>query len=278
MPDEPYAQVLGIAQDGGHPQPGCRRPCCVRPGVTPHLTTCVAVIDGGVAWLLDAGPDLPRHLDRLHEREVSLGGILLTHAHMGHYTGLMFLGREAMDTSNLPVWAAPRMVSFLESNGPWDQLVTAGNIDLRVLQGPLRLSPRIRVDSFPVPHRGEYSETLGFRVTGPRASLLYVPDTDGWAGWEMPVEGHLESVDIAFLDATFFTREELPGRDMAMIAHPPVIDSLRRFAELGDGERKKIHFTHLNHTNPLLRSGSDEYTRVLRAGMMVATERQLIDL
>jgi pyrroloquinoline quinone biosynthesis protein B len=157
-------------------------------------------------------------------------------------------------------------------------LVTAGNIDLRVLQGPLHLSPRIRVDSFPVPHRGGYSETLGFRVTGPRASLLYVPDTDGWADWEMPVEEHLESVDIAFLDATFFTREELPGRDMAMIAHPPVIDSLRRFAELGDGERKKIHFTHLNHTNPLLRSGSDEYTRVLRAGMMVATERQLIDL
>ncbi len=278
MAAEPYALVLGVAQDGGHPQPGCHQACCLGSEVRPHLTTCVAVIDDGRAWLLDAGPDFPHHLARIDALGVELAGVLLTHAHIGHYTGLVFLGREAMNTTQLPVWAAPGMSAFLASNGPWNQLITAGNIDLRQTDGTILLGSRLRAEAFQVPHRDEYSETVGWRVEGPGHSLLYVPDTDSWDGWDYPIEQHLVTVDVALLDATFFSSDELPDRDQAAIAHPTVVDSLRRFAPLEDTARAKIRFTHLNHTNPLLRPDSDEYIRVIRSGMGVAAEGDTFEL
>ena len=268
----PQAIVLGVAQDGGHPQPGCSLSCCRNtPG---HLTTCVAVIDDGKAWLLDAGPDFGRHLKRLDQHNAELVGVLLTHGHIGHYTGLMYLGREAMNTDRLPVWAAPRLAGFIINNGPWDQLVSAGNIDLRTIDvgQPFQLSHRLTAAAFAVPHRGEYSETIGFRIAGPDRALLYAPDTDSWNGWDTPVEDHVRGCDVALLDATFFYAEELPGRGIAEVAHPLVTDSLHRFSSLPDQERAKINFIHLNHTNPLLDPESPEYIRVARSGMSVAGE------
>lgn len=278
MSAEPYALVLGVAQDGGHPQPGCLRDCCLGPDMKPHLTTCVAVVDEGRAWLLDAGPDFPHHLARIDALAVELAGVMLTHAHIGHYAGLMFLGREAMNAVKFPVWAAPRMSAFLAANGPWDQLITAGNIEIRQLNGPIALGAHMQAEAFTVPHRDEYSETVGWRVDGPHRSLLYVPDTDGWDGWERSIEEHLATVDLALLDATFFSPDELPDRDQAAIAHPTVVESLHRFASLDDAARAKIRFTHLNHTNPLLRSESNEYIQVIRSGMGVAAEGDVFEL
>lgn len=270
------AVVLGVAQDGGHPQPGCRRPCCST--ASGHNTTCVGIVDGDRAWLLDAGPDFAAHLDLLGETD--LQGIFLTHGHIGHYTGLMYLGREAMNTRQLPVWAAPRLASFLATNGPWEQLVAAGNIDLRTMSpgDTVLISPQISVQSFPVPHRGEYSETVGYRVAGPRRALIYVPDTDSWDGWETPIEVHIAGSHLALVDGAFFDAEELPDRDMSEVAHPLVADSLLRFSALSEPDRIKVRFTHLNHTNPLLDTGSTEYTAVARAGMAVAAEGDIIEL
>jgi pyrroloquinoline quinone biosynthesis protein B len=238
------------------------------------------VIDDGRAWLLDAGPDFREHLARLDTAGVELAGILLTHGHIGHYSGLMYLGREVMNMAGLPVWAAPRLAGFLRTNGPWEQLTACGNIDLRAidLSATIELSDGLRVDAFDVPHRDEYSETVGFRVVGPTATLLYVPDTDGWEGWDPPIETYLSDVDVALLDATFFDGDELPGRDIREIAHPLVIDSLSRFGELDGADRDKIRFTHLNHTNPLLDPESDALVRVARAGMNVAAEGDTFEL
>lgn len=276
----PHVSVLGVAQDGGHPQPGCTRSCCAGTDVEPHLTTCVAVVDAGRGWILDAGPDFRQHLALLDRSGVELAGILLTHGHIGHYTGLMYLGREAMDADSLPVWAAPRLAEFLRSNGPWEQLANNGNIDLRTIRpaAPTTLTERVTVTAFTVPHRDEYSETVGFKVSGPTASVLYVPDTDGWEAWDPPVEDHIAGSDIALLDATFFDSAELPNRDIKQIAHPLVVDSLARFGSLPDGERAKIRFTHLNHSNPLLDRYSDASIRVARAGMAVAAEGDIYQL
>lgn len=275
-----HAQVLGVAQDGGHPQPGCRQSCCIGPRVQPHLTACVAIVDDGRAWLLDAGPDLPRHLAVLAAADIELAGVLLTHGHIGHYTGLMFLGREAMNTAALPVWAAPRLAAFIAGNGPWEQLVSAGNIDLSVLdpQVHVSLGAEATAMAFLVPHRDEYSETVGFVVTGPNRSLVYVPDTDSWDGWDAPVESYVARADIALLDATFFDQAELPGRDIAKIAHPLVVNSMARFAHLSDEDRTKIHFIHFNHSNPLLDPESDQFVRVARSGMHVTSEGDIFEL
>ena len=272
MTPGPHVLVLGVAQDGGHPQPGCKQACCHASDVATHLTTCVAVIDGKRGWLLDAGPDFPQHLQRLDRAGVELAGIMLTHGHIGHYTGLMYLGREAMDTRALPVWAAPRLAAYLRGNGPWEQLVAVGNIELMEIRAGIELTAAVRVEAFDVPHRDEYSETVGFRVVGPHSSLLYAPDTDDWEDWSPSVEQYVSEVDVALLDATFFDTNELPTRDLSEIGHPLVVDSLARFGVLSDNDRAKIRFTHLNHSNPLLRPDSEESIRVARAGMSVAIE------
>lgn len=278
MAPGPRVLVLGIAQDGGHPQPGCELPCCRGIDVKAHLTTCVAVIDGQRGWLLDAGPDFPQHLQRLNAAAVELAGIMLTHGHVGHYTGLMYLGREVMNTKALPVWAAPRLAAYLRGNGPWEQLAAVGNIELIEMRASVALTNSVRIEPFDVPHRDEYSETVGFRIVGPNASVLYVPDTDGWENWSPSVEERVGEVDVALLDATFFDADELPTRDFSEIGHPLVVDSLTRFGVLSHNNRAKIRFTHLNHSNPLLRPTSEEFIRVTRAGMRVASEGDVYPL
>src|SRR5207253_749477 len=120
-------------------------------------------------WLIDATPDFPsqlRTLDEAAPRAANaplLDGILLTHAHIGHYLGLAQLGREVLGAHAIRVYAMPRMRAFLEANGPWDQLVRLHNIELTPLTAGVEvaLNERIAITPLVVPHRDEYSETVG---------------------------------------------------------------------------------------------------------------------
>mgnify|MGYP006273811109 FL=1 len=270
--------VLGTAQDAGYPQANCQKACCAPAWADPsraEMVSCLAIYDtaAGQAWLLDATPDFPRQLQYVTDSlQLALGGILLTHAHMGHYTGLMYLGREAMGADAVSVYAMPRMDTFLRKHGPWSQLVRLQNIDLRPLRDtvPVALTPRLTVTPLRVPHRDEYSETVGYSVQGPGRSLLFIPDIDKWDRWGRSIDTLIARHDLAFLDATFFDDTELPGRNMAEIPHPFVRESLQRFSRLSPKNRAKIHFIHLNHTNPLLQPDSPRSREVEQAGMHVA--------
>ena len=287
MNTAPSLIVLGIAQDGGHPQAGCRRPCCAPAWMDRrlgHLVASLGLIDPAVnaGWLLDASPDLPEQLYRLQviSPGITLGGLLLTHAHMGHYTGLLNLGREVMGANGVPVWAMPRMRAFLAENGPWELMVRLANINLRPLedQQPVALSPRLTVTPFAVPHRDEYSETVGFIVRGPSRSALYLPDIDKWQRWSTSIEAVLQGVDLAFVDGTFYGPDELAGRSMAEVPHPFITETVTRLAPLPASERAKVHFIHLNHTNPALAPDSDAATAITAAGMSVAVEGAVFPL
>jgi pyrroloquinoline quinone biosynthesis protein B len=281
-PTGPYLVVLGSAQDGGYPQAGCRRECCARAWRDASLrrgVLCLGLVDPatGERWLLDATPDFPEQLRALDELAPStsvpgLAGIVLTHAHIGHYTGLMHLGREAIGARHVPVYAMPRMREFLARNGPWDQLVRLENIELRTLRAdePAALNERLTVTPIRVPHRDEYSETVGFRIAGPNHSVLYIPDIDKWERWDRPIEKLIAGVDVAYLDGTFFAEGEIPGRDMAEVPHPFIEESMQRFACLPPAERAKIRFIHLNHTNPALQVDSPAHREIERAGFRVA--------
>jgi pyrroloquinoline quinone biosynthesis protein B len=282
LPEDPFVEVLGIAQDAGHPQAGCKKTCCAGAWSDAHLghrVVSLAILDpaSGERWFLDASPDFPaqlKHLDDLMPANEGHGisGIFLTHAHIGHYTGLMHLGREAMGAKNIPVYAMPKMRRFLEESGPWELLVRLNNIALRDLQAneTLPLNSRIRIQPLQVPHRGEYTETVGFVVSGPNRSVLYLPDMDKWERWETSIETLIASVDRAYLDGTFFAAGETPGRSMEEIPHPFVQESMQRFSHLPASERNKIHFLHFNHTNPLLRANSPEAAALSAAGMHAA--------
>ncbi len=294
-PRAPYALVLGTAQDGGLPQIGCDLPCCAAARRDParrRLVSALCLVDprAGKRFLFDATPDLPAQVElvRGHPAERALpgsrpplfDGIFLTHAHMGHYTGLLFLGREAYGGGGLVIHASARMESFLRSNAPWSALLAGGAARIEALEPgrPVPLGPDLAVTPLAVPHRDELSDTLAFRIEGPERSLLFAPDTDGWERWSPGIEQVLSAVDLALLDGTFFDDGEVPGRDLTTIPHPFIRASLERFSALPRPERAKIRFTHLNHTNPACDPASAASAALRAQGMAVAGEGEILRL
>ncbi len=292
---DPFVVVLGIAQDGGFPQAGCKKDCCAEAWVDQSQrrhVSCLAVVDPASQqrWIIDATPDFKDQLRMLDEFApfqggpeipgARLTGILLTHGHIGHYTGLMHLGHEAMGAKNVPVYVMPRMGEFLSTNGPWDQLVRYKNIELReiVADQSIQLNERLSVTPFRVPHREEYTEVVGYRIDGPTRSVLFIPDIDKWERWDRRIEDMIADVDVAYLDGTFYAEGELPNRIMADIPHPFIAESMQRFESLPAEEKAKIRFIHLNHTNPSLQAGSAAWEAIIDAGFSVARELERVDL
>jgi pyrroloquinoline quinone biosynthesis protein B len=283
LADDVFIEVLGVAQDAGYPQTNCYKPHCMRAWDNPQLrrkAASIAVVDtiGREKFLFDATPDMREQLYELHlaapDGEYTLGGVFLTHAHMGHYAGLIHFGREAAGTSGINVFAMPRMHEYLAANGPWDQLVRLENIHLNTLadKKPVRVSDRLTVTPLAVPHRDEYSETVGYRIDGPDKSAVFIPDIDKWELWDTDILDIIRSVDYALVDATFFRDGELGGRDMSKIKHPFVTESMDLMEALSDDERQRVIFIHMNHTNPLLIDGSPEREEVERRGFRYAEE------
>jgi pyrroloquinoline quinone biosynthesis protein B len=279
---KPYLYVLGVVQDAGYPQAGCYKPHCM-PGWEDPLLRREAVSLGlidpalGRKYLFEATPDLSSQLYELEKEAPAatyeLAGIFLTHAHIGHYTGLMFLGHEAMGASGMPVYAMPRMFDFLRSNGPWSQLVDFQNIVLSPLEADKpKVLGRLTVTPFLVPHRDEYSETVGFRIDGPDKSAIFIPDINKWSQWQTDLASIIKDVDYALIDATFYADGELPGRDMSKIQHPFVVETMDLLKDLPAGERNKVWFIHINHTNPLLNVDSAESQVVRSRGFNIAVE------
>jgi pyrroloquinoline quinone biosynthesis protein B len=285
--------VLGIAQDGGVPQAGTRDHPAWKDPALRRLATSLAVVDPatGERWLFEATPDLREQLHRLDviARPVAatgapgLAGIFLTHAHIGHYTGLMHLGHESMGAKGVPVYAMRRMQAVLRHGAPWSQLVRYGNIELRGLDDAVSvaLNDRLRATPFLVPHRQEYSEVVGFRIQGPDRAVLFLPDIDSWEEWDrwgVRLEDVLAAVDVAYLDATFYADGEIPGRDMTGFPHPFITHTMRRLADLPASERAKVRFIHLNHTNPALQEDSEARREIERNGFRVAEEEERLEL
>jgi pyrroloquinoline quinone biosynthesis protein B len=299
--DAPYVLVLGTAQDGGLPQIGCEEAACSaarRDEARVRRVSSLLLCDprDGRRWLFDCTPDLGEQMHRARghpatrrtsgHRPPLFEGIFLTHAHAGHYGGLLQLGREAYGATSVPAFVTPRLASFLKGNEPWKALVDEQRIVLRELPegSPVSLAPDLAVVAFPVPHRDEFSDTVGFEIRGPSRTLAYLPDIDKWEAWDETeeaagrVESLIERCDVALLDGCFFADGEVPGRSMKEIPHPFLVESLARFAPLPAEERAKIHFTHLNHTNPAAEEGSPAWRAVHAAGMAILAEGAVFGL
>jgi pyrroloquinoline quinone biosynthesis protein B len=278
--DHVSLKVLGTIQDGGIPHLGCNKKCCEEYFL--NQTQRIGVSSLGISnlknnknYLIDATPDINFQLKKLIGNEnisKKLNGIFITHAHMGHYSGLLNLGRESFSSSLVPLFVMPKMHEFISSNGPWDQLVKLKNVDLKSLSNnkPEVLGDNLSIVPFLVPHRDEYSETVGYKIIGPNKTALFIPDIDKWEKWEISIVELVKEVDYAFLDGTFYDAKEINNRDISEIPHPFIIESLELFKNLSVVDKNKVYFIHLNHTNPAIDKSSVPFKNIISKGFNVA--------
>jgi pyrroloquinoline quinone biosynthesis protein B len=282
--------VLGTLQDGGSPHIGCKKDCCKdlfsHPD-TNRKVVCLGIIDpqNKKNYLIEATPDLPTQMKNLQKHssfstKETPDGIFVSHAHIGHYTGLMYLGKEAMNANRVKVYVLPRMKEFLEKNGPWSQLVKLNNILIEPVYPDqvVHLTSNVKVTPVIVPHRDEYSETCGYLIEGPNKKVLFIPDIDKWEKWGKDIIEAISKVDYAFIDGTFYDGEEINSRNISEIPHPFIIESMNKFKSLPSTEKNKIYFIHFNHTNPVLKPGSKQTDEIIKNGFHIATINQIITL
>lgn len=286
----PSIVVLGTTQDAGAPQIGCNKTCCASLFNNSKNTKNVVSLglldtNNNKTYLFEATPDIGDQTKILNQLRIGksnalIDGIFITHAHIGHYTGLMFLGKEATNAKKTPTYVMPKMKLFLEENGPWSQLVENENITLQSIKHKesITLSSTLKVTPFLVPHRDEFSETVGYKIKGPNKTVLFIPDIDKWEKWSKDIVEEIKNVDYAFLDATFYSGKEINNRDISEIPHPFVIESLKKFENLDIQDKSKIVFIHFNHTNPLLNLESSESKLVLKAGFRIARKLDIFEL
>ena len=258
-------KVLGTAQDAGHPQLNCSCEHCRQARKDKSLSllqSSIAVADlkDKKTFMLDATPAFPEQLNLLNDFAAKenmatehLSGILLTHAHLGHYTGLMYLGKEALNTSNFPVYLSQKMLDFLKDNAPWSDLIK-NNLKPLVFkfEENYQLTENISFRAVEVEHRNEYADTVGFIIETKEQSFFYLPDFDSWSSLAERFREILKEVDLAFIDGTFFDKKELGelrGRELSEVPHPPILESMALFSDLAEEQKQKIYFTHFNHTN-----------------------------
>ena len=288
--NDPLIIVLGVAQDAGYPQAGCEKDCCKRvltDASAKRMVSSLALADPTTHqwWLFDATPDLTAQMQLFRSKTnaaypILPSGVFLTHAHIGHYTGLMYFGREAMNSRKLPVYAMSRMNDFLLQNGPWDQLFEINNLSMKRLStdSSVNLSTGLTITPFLVPHRDEFSETVGFSIQYQQFKLIYIPDIDKWKKFGRDINQLVKESSVALLDGTFYKDGEVAGRAMNEIPHPFVDESIQQFSTLSDIDKKKIRFIHFNHTNPLLDKNSVAFSELRKKHFNVAEQGEQIFL
>lgn len=283
-----YITVLGVAQDGGYPHIGCQKICCanVYNGKSKRKNVValgLVDLENLQKWIFEATPDMHTQLAELEQNHLKnniiIDGLFLTHAHIGHYTGLMYFGREAYGKKDIPVFAMPKMTDFLKNNGPWNQLVSLKNIQLKKLQhdSTIVLNNKLKVTPFLVPHRDEFSETVGYKIEGKNKSVLFIPDIDKWHKWKKSIIEEVKKVDYAFLDATFLNQKEVK-RAMTEVPHPFIEETVNLFQNETLTTKNKVVFIHFNHTNPALQKESEEQKTIEKLGFRFADEGMKIGL
>ncbi len=274
--------VLGIAQDGGRPQPGCQRPCCQDLSAADYRSPVSLGIktENGTTILIEATRDLGRQLITFGES--SIDHLFLTHAHLGHVDGLGLFGRETMSARGIPLHSSPSMQNLIKSTPAWALLLEQGVFDLTEI-GHVEIDDVV-IESIAIPHRAELSDMHAFVIRGKEHSVLFLPDHDSWdqtlsAHNASSIREWLDNLDIthALLDGTFWSGDELQGRDMSVVPHPTIQDSLARLGQKQTGD-PEIFFTHLNHTNPAHQQGSAEYQNIVQLGWRVSVEGEMFIL
>jgi pyrroloquinoline quinone biosynthesis protein B len=274
-------KILGSGQDGGIPHTGCYCDVCLRARSHPEygrLSPSAAIFEkeDSFCYLIDASPDFKYQLDMIRKDiaetrrggRLPLDGILLTHGHFGHVAGLLHLGREVVEETDLPVFTTPEMSHFLKENFPFSLLIQNRNIRFEEIHPEERFELEgVKFLPIEVPHRNEIGDTVAYVIES-RKKVLYVPDMDRWT---CRLVEEIGKCDVAFVDGTFYSREEVPRFED--VPHPPIQETIRLLEDVA----ARIWFTHINHTNPVNKEGNEkEY--VEREGFGIVNDGMVIEL
>jgi pyrroloquinoline quinone biosynthesis protein B len=277
--------LLGVAQDGGRPQAGCTRPCCA--GLPPEDTSypvALGISDGDSNHLIEATRFLGQQLTIWGQTNIE--NVLLTHAHFGHVDGLGLFGKETMNARNVGLHLSSEMEHLVDRTPQWALMVDQGVFQPTTFhdRDNLHFSSNLTVQPVHVPHRDELSDMHAFVIRGPNRSLLFLPDHDTWAetlerhnqpdirSWLKALE-----VDIALIDGTFWSSDELAGRNQDKVPHPPVSQTIDLLGMRQEND-PEIYFIHLNHTNPLYDPNSAASAHLALTGWLVAQQGQRFTL
>ena len=232
--------LLGVAQDGARPQAGCIQPCCA--GLTAEDTmfpVSLGIIDdSGDGHLIEA----TRYLGEQFRiwGAPSLDSVWLTHAHFGHVDGLGLFGKETMASRDLDLHVSDEMFHLMEETPQWALMLKQGVFQDKVFQNGEQITKNEDLSIIPIviPHRDELSDMHAFLICGANKRLLFLPDHDSW---QQTLDCHHQpdirswlrhlQVDIALLDGTFWSEEELGGRSQQDVPHPPVKQTLQLLGE-----------------------------------------------
>ena len=277
--------LLGIAQDGGRPQAGCNKSCCdsIQRDHWSYPVSLGIVGDDGKGHLIEASRHLTDQLEIWGHNEIS--DVWLTHAHLGHVDGLGLFGKETMGKIGLNLHLSASMLNLVHNNPFWKSL-----LDQKVFK-PNQFSngeiidteSRFAIQAIQIPHRDELSDMHAFLVKGEKKNLLFLPDHDTW---EETLKFHevdtiraflaKYSVDIALIDGTFWSSNELSGRFQHEVPHPPVRLTVEMLGERREDD-PQILFIHLNHTNPLYLDG-EERKFVIDLGWQIGEQGMIFDI
>lgn len=288
--------VLGSAQDGGFPQWDCNCVNCQlsRSGeLRFRLRSSLALEDDlGNIIILDASPDLKHQVDVIGSSRQRIGricsdrvspidAILITHAHWGHVMGLLEFSAGA--SFEVPVYCSPSVSSIIYASPVFRSLIDGDFIRIMEFKDNIPLEivnyrgqkTYFKLEAFKVPHREDFTDTYGFKIFHKSSSITYIPDIKVL---DEEIIRKIDDTDFLFFEGTFYWDDELwrvskIKRTSKELGHIPIVESLLILREL---EIDMKYYIHLNHTNPVLRSGSDERRSVEDAGIKIVDDGLVI--
>ncbi len=290
-------RVLGSAAGGGVPQWNCACDNCAaaRAGSRPRRTqSSLAVSSDGHHWLLlNCSPDIGAQIEAFpplqppQPRGTPVAGMLLTDANVDHLGGLATLRQSGAHRFLVRSSAVVRSIAtaqaafapFAVSPHRWLEAPLDAPCDAQCDDDIVANQLTVRALAVPgtTPGYDGRRELSGAVVAyeigerGQEQRLLFAPV---FSHIDEELRGAIAAAQIAFLDGTFFSDDELVAQELMpkrarALGHQPVGGPDGTLAQLR-GIRTPIVFTHLNNSNAMLDPASAAYSHVREFGAEIA--------
>lgn len=299
--------VLGSAAGGGYPQWNCNCVTCNgnRSGKINSIArtqSSIAVSSDGVNWLLvNASPDIGQQLREQPLlqparalRDTGITAVMLMDSQIDHTTGLLSLREHS---SRLPLYCTQMVHNDLTSGFPvlnmlehycgvdWNEI----SLDESYFSIPgitdLEFRPLVIDSKAPPysphrhdPHPGDnIAITIRDKKTG--RSVFYSP---GLGGLQDRTREVMRNVDCLLVDGTTWTNDEMQTRGVGS----KLASEMGHLAQSGPGGMmeeldslscRKI-LIHINNTNPILDSDSEQATLLSERDIEIAFDGMQVEL